>query len=157
MTSEKMEQILERRREAQAKCNTLLENIKLNESRISALLARFDELEPDLVYRFYHQSFKVFIGTSLVEQALTLFKQLAPNSTTLNPWFSSIAENAVNKEFDADKTNPIWLEETQPILEAFWHSKYFLQQMITAANELETAPEMLPSGWAAVLYLYNLR
>lgn len=157
MSSEKLEQILQRRKDAHARSNKLLENIKSNQSRISALLTRINELEADLVYRFYHQSFKVFVGTSMVEQARDLFLQLAPESTTLNDWFISIADRAISKEFDDDKTNQIWCEETQPILEAFWHSKYFLQQMVIAADELETAPESLPSGWAAVLYLYNLR
>jgi hypothetical protein len=29
--------------------------------------------------------------------------------------------------------------------------------MIKYAKELESAPQMLPSGWAAVLYLFELR
>ncbi len=29
--------------------------------------------------------------------------------------------------------------------------------MLVAADELDEAPQTLPSGWAAVLYLYNLR
>lgn len=93
----------------------------------------------------------------LTRQALDFFTRIAPESTTLNDWYSSIAAEAVSKEFDWNKTNPIWLAETLPVLQGFWHSKYFLEQMLAAADELETAPEVLPSGWAAVRYLYNLR
>jgi hypothetical protein len=31
------------------------------------------------------------------------------------------------------------------------------RMMIKYAQELETAPQMLPSGWAAVLWLFELR
>ena len=95
--------------------------------------------------------------TDLVRQALELFVRLSPDAANLNDWFSSIAKEAVGKEFDWEKTNPIWVAETLPVLQGYWHSKYFLEQMIVAANELDTAPQTLPSGWAAVRYLYNLR
>lgn len=82
---------------------------------------------------------------------------MAPESQPLNPWFVGIVDKAIGKAFDPDTTNEFWLEETQPLLEAFWHSKYFLEQMILAAKELETARQILPSGWAATLCLYSLR
>ena len=53
-------------------------------------------------------------------------------------------------------TNDEWLVQTRPILEAFWHTKYFVTMMIKYAKELESAPQMLPSDWAAVLYLFEL-
>jgi hypothetical protein len=34
---------------------------------------------------------------------------------------------------------------------------YFTQMMIKYAKELETAPQMMPSGWAAILWLFELR
>jgi hypothetical protein len=57
------------------------------------------------------------------------------------------------------KTFPdfVRLECTHPILEAFWHTKYFIQMMLKYGRELESAPQCLPSGWAAVLYLFELR
>jgi hypothetical protein len=33
----------------------------------------------------------------------------------------------------------------------------FTQMMIKYAKELETAPQMMPSGWAAILWLFELR
>ena len=43
------------------------------------------------------------------------------------------------------------------IAEAFFHAHYFLEMLVKYGNELKFPPNMLPSGWAAVLYLYNLR
>ncbi len=135
----------------------LLENIKENRAEIERLCDVFRQLEEDYVYRFYHQSFKVFGATAQIKQAKELFERLAPDLFPLNDWFREIVDEALSKEFDFAKTNQIWLSETRPILEAFWHSKYFLEQMLVAADELEESPQILPSGWAAVLYLYNLR
>jgi len=40
---------------------------------------------------------------------------------------------------------------------AFLHTKYFVEMMIKYGTELKEAPHTLPSGWASVLYLYNMR
>lgn len=157
MTPEKMEKLLLRRKKADELINKLLANIKENRAEIESLRDVFLKLEEDYVYRFYHQSFKVFGATTQIKQAKELFQKLAPDSSPLNDWFSEIADAGIGKEFDFASTNQIWLTETRPILEAFWHSKYFLEQMLIAADELKESPQFLPSGWAAVLYLYDLR
>lgn len=140
-----------------ALADKLLVNIKENRANIERKLASIGTWEPDIVYRFYHHSFKVFDGKRIVESSVKFFEEISPNDAALNSWFKTIIDEALSKEFDWDKTNPIWLEETRPILEAIWHSRYFLEQMLVAADTLETAPEILPYGWAAVLYLYDLR
>jgi hypothetical protein len=48
-------------------------------------------------------------------------------------------------------------EATRPILEAFFHARYFLEMVCRYGRELAEPPSPLPSGWAAVLYLYGLR
>jgi hypothetical protein len=53
--------------------------------------------------------------------------------------------------------NVDWLKHTHPILEAFWHTKYFVRMMIKCATSLETVESPVPSGWAAVLCLFELR
>lgn len=157
MMPENLQKRMSRQEKAQESSDKLLANIKENKAEIEKLLDVFRQFEEDYVYRFYHQSFKVFGAAAQIKQAVELFQKIAPDSSPLNEWFSSIAKEAIGKEFDFVKTNQIWLSETRPILEAFWHSKYFLEQMLIAADELETSPQLLPSGWAAVLYLYNLR
>jgi len=157
MTAKDIGTLLSRREKAQELSDKLLANIKKNKAEIEKLRDVFRRLEEDYVYRFYHQSFKVFGATGQIKQAKELFERLAPDSLPLNDWFCSIADQAIGKQFDFAKTNQIWLVETRPILEAFWHSKYFLEQMLVAADELDESPSLLPSGWAAVLYLYDLR
>ena len=134
----------------------LLENLKNNLNKLESHYEMFCRNEPDDVYRFYHQSFKVFGMTNQIKSAKSLFDELAPANASLNPWFTKIFDEAIDKEFN-DEANQNWLRETRPILEGFWHAKYFLEQMIRSVKKLDTAPAILPSGWAAVLYLYNLR
>jgi hypothetical protein len=135
----------------------LLENTKSNRDELEKLLLHFKSEEPDLVYRFYHQSFKVFYMVPLIERADELFRQLAPDGVEINKWYSLIAKGGVGRKFDSETTNDNWLGEVPPMLMAFWNAKYFLEQMLVAADELDEAPQVLPSGWAAVLYLYDLR
>lgn len=155
--AEVLEQISAAHRLRQAQADALLENIKNHRADVESLFKTFKREEPDLVYRFYHQSFKVFTMVDLVRHAADLFQRISPDSVDLNDLFDSITSEALGKSFDTNETNSKWLAETMPILQGFWHSKYFLEQMLVAADELEETPEILPSGWAAVLYLYNLR
>ena len=53
--------------------------------------------------------------------------------------------------------NARWDAATRPLLEAFFHANYFLRMTIKYGHELNEPPEMLPSGWAALLCLFNLR
>ncbi len=140
-----------------ALASTLLSTITERRAEIANKLDWFKKEEPDLVYRLYHQSYKTFIMVDLIQSANELFSGLAPESTELNDWYVKITQAAISKKFDPDSTNQHWLEETLPILQGFWQAKYFLEQMLAAAGELDEAPRILPSGWAAVLYLYNLR
>jgi hypothetical protein len=53
--------------------------------------------------------------------------------------------------------NSRWLQSTRPILEAYFHSHYFLRMICKYGKTINEPPDRLPSGWAAVLYLYNMR
>jgi hypothetical protein len=141
----------------QTQSELLLNKIRANLAEIESLYKNFISFEEDYIYRFYHQSFKVFGAVEEIKTARILFEKIAPDGIKINNWYSQIIDEAIGKDFDWEKTNADWLNETRPILEAFWHSKYFLEQMISCANDLDESPQILPSGWAAVLYLYNLR
>ena len=54
------------------------------------------------------------------------------------------------------KDNANWTVVTRPIVEAFFHARYFLE-MAVRYSTLEEPPMPLPSGYAALLYLYGLR
>jgi hypothetical protein len=62
----------------------------------------------------------------------------------------------MGREFSQDD-NAHWVERTAPIVEAFLHARYFLEMAAKYAVELEEPPQLMPSGWAALLSLYGLR
>jgi hypothetical protein len=67
-----------------------------------------------------------------------------------------IIDEGTGKAFTHD-TNDHWDQATRPLLEAFFHANYFLSMAVKYSNELTELPTTLPSGWAALLYLYHLR
>jgi len=52
--------------------------------------------------------------------------------------------------------NARWTTVTRPIIEAFFHARFFLEMAVRYVG-VERPPERLPSGYAALLYLYGLR
>lgn len=109
----------------------------------------------DGVYRFYHQSFKVYGMQDATTKFVAALQALAPGRQ-LNEWFMQIVRDGTGKTFEMDH-NSRWLEVTRPIVEAFFHARFFLEMAVRYGEELEEPPNMLPSGWAAFLYLYDLR
>ncbi len=134
----------------------LLPSIKEHMPEIDALLDELKQSEEDCVYRFYHSSFKVFFLQTLIKSAIELFKKIAPENIPLNEEFESIVKPALSEKFEFGKAQSKNFD-TRFILEAFWHCKYFLEQLSVYGKELEECPTFMPSGWASVLYLYNLR
>lgn len=109
----------------------------------------------DPIYRLYHQSFKVY---GLQEQTLSIvaaLQALAPERR-LNPWFMQIVSEGTGRQFDAED-NRYWLEITRPMVEAFFHARFFLEMAVRQGKSLKQPPQLLPSGWAAFLYLFELR
>src|SRR5216683_3347520 len=82
----------------------------------------------DAVYRFYHQSMKVFYIQETTAKILAALCGLAPHME-LNKWFKEIVDRGTGKEFDPHRTNDHWTAETRPILEAFFHARYFLEMV----------------------------
>lgn len=135
----------------------LLNQLKLQMETLESLLEKSEshwEAE-DCFYRFYHQSFKVYSLQSTTNRIVAALEQLLPGRE-LNPDFIKIIGEGTGKKFKNDH-NSRWHAETRPILEAYHHAKTMLQLGIKYGKELENPPQIMPSGWAAVLYLYNLR
>jgi hypothetical protein len=135
----------------------LLAAIKENLPKLEVLLARIEEhwAEEDMVYRYYHQSFKAYGIQGYTEDMVAGFRSFLPDMP-LNKEFEAIVAKGTGRRFQmAD--NAAWREIVGPMFEAFWHAKYFLRMMIKYGRSLETLSEVLASGWASVLYLYNLR
>jgi hypothetical protein len=76
--------------------------------------------------------------------------------TPLNDWFLEIVHDGTGKTLKTED-NENWLPVTRPIIEAFFHARFFLEMAVKYGKELDSPPRMLPSGWAAFLYLFNLR
>lgn len=135
----------------------MLANLKESVPALERLLKDCNDewVYEDLVYRFYHQSFKVYFLQETTKQIVAALQALAP-TLPLNNWFTTIIAEGTGKTFQ-NEHNQRWLEETRPILEAYFHARYFLAMAVRYARQLENPPRMLPSGWAAFLYLYDLR
>jgi hypothetical protein len=132
----------------------LLRRIKERLPRIKKALSRMGD--EDRVYRFYYQSYKVFDLQQDIKEGCQLIKEIGGETDPVSPWYLQIVKEGTEGNFRED-TNEHWLEQTRPIVEAFWHTKYFLTQLARYGRELESAPRCLPSGWTAVLCLFRLR
>ncbi|MEW6302920.1 MAG: hypothetical protein AB1705_05585 [Verrucomicrobiota bacterium] len=134
----------------------LLNRIKDRSEEINTLWAELNGHwgYEDGFYRYYHGSFKVYGVQNLTSKAVTLLGSLLPERP-LNQSFLNIVNAGTGKEF-AFEHNEDWPFHTRPILEAFSHSRFMIEMCLRYAS-LPEPPSPLPSGWAALLYLYGLR
>jgi hypothetical protein len=108
----------------------------------------------DHFYRFYHGSFKVFGVQTTTKTAVKLLRELLPERE-LNTAFEEIIKDGTGKSFDLSN-NEQWERRTRPMLEAFAHAKFMIEMSVRYADLL-SPPQPMPSGYAALLYLYDLR
>ncbi len=138
--------------------DALLHRIKARLPELEELARTLEETEEDGVYRFYHRSCKVYYLQDPVKEAFAVIKEIGGEADPPHFDYARIVEAGTVHDFQGERTNANWDVETKPILEAFWHTKYFIKMMVKYATELETV-EMPPLdyGMAAVLYLFELR
>jgi hypothetical protein len=136
----------------------LLRNIKKSLPELKELLKQIKNEwnYEDYIYRFYHTSFKVYGIQSDTIKIVNALKTLAPEGSIFNDDFEQILKKGTGHKFNSNH-NKNWLKHTRPLLEAFFHAKYFLEMAIKYGKNLEKAPDNLPSGWAGLLYFYGLR
>ena len=134
----------------------LLRNLRFRQADLTALLEKCSSHWgfEDPIYRFYHQSFKVYGLQDDTERIVHLLETLVPDRP-LNPWFRQIIDEGTGKSFRPED-HADWTRVTRPILEAFFHARFFLEMAVRYAT-LSECPNPLPSGYAALLYLYRLR
>ena len=149
--------VKEEKDEIDKKRKILFLNIKKDIDKLSSLL---NEMTghwgfEDPIYRFYHESFKVYSIQESTKKICKALQELLPGET-LNTSFMKIIELGTNKKFTLD-VNQFWFMETLPLTTAFFHARFMLDMVVKYGKELKGQPEVLPSGWASVLYLYNLR
>jgi len=107
----------------------------------------------DIIYRFYHSSYKVGYIREMTSEMVDALMDLAPKGIEINSYFKEILNDSRKNRI---KTTG-WLKIHRSRLEAFFHAKYFLEMAVKYGKELDKAPQILPSGWAGLLYLYNMR
>src|SRR6058998_1052737 len=114
----------------------LLEAIKANLPELTSLLEKVSSHwhAEDGFYRFYHQSFKVYHLQQDTEKIVARLRALLPEQP-LNEWFAQIIREGTGKEFQMAH-NQRWLQETRPILEAFFHAKTLLEFVVRYGREL---------------------
>ena len=145
MTDDTRDRSIDDRPEVQA----LLANLKSSLPALQRLLAECSDHwgYEDGIYRFYHQSFKVYGLQDSTHAIVAALQALAPERR-LNPWFTQIVADGTGKTFQPEH-NRRWLEITRPIVEAFFHARYFVEMAVRYGKELAAPPNLLPSGWAA--------
>jgi hypothetical protein len=120
----------------------------------------------DRMYRFYHASLKVFWMQDEIEDTMKLFKKLSPSRPySFDKWFLQIIEDAKSQGLFKREYNKDFPSHARPVVEAYLHCKYFLE-MLAESTKLKEDPMVsckegrifgIPSGYAAILELYNLR
>jgi hypothetical protein len=135
----------------------LLSAIKAKLPELERLLPAYQSMYEDGIYRFYHHSFKVYQLQDFTLRAVEVFRSIAKaTNSEICEWLEQIVVAGTDKEWEPDH-NLNWLLHTRSIVEAFLHAKYFLEMMIKYGRELDSAPTILPNGWAAILELYGAR
>jgi hypothetical protein len=158
---ERHERLVKEKEAIQAKHNKLLQNIKDNMPELEELLERVSSHwgYEDPIYRFYYHSFKVYHLQADTQEIVNCLRKLTPHDTQeLDKFFEEIyQEGAAQNILWSPEHNKEWTRHTRSFVEAFFHAKFFLEMVIKYGKELDEAPYSLPSGWAAILCLYNLR
>lgn len=136
----------------------LLISLKARLPELQTLLARVNDhwIYEDMVYRFYHHSFKVYGLQSITQEIVHTLRSLSPEAN-FNQEFQEIFEAGASGKHFTIEHNKNWADHTRVFLEAFFHAKFFLEMAVNYGRNLDEAPQVLPSGWAALLYFYGMR
>lgn len=139
----------------------LLDNIfsKLEEAKQLLEEVNGEWKGEDGVYRFYHNSFKVFYVNETTTKIVDFLKELCP--LEFNPMFKEIIDDGLSRSFGPE-TNSNWSAETRPCLEAFFHARCMLEMVVKYGEKFQNQgltdpPQSLPTGWGLVLHLFKLR
>jgi hypothetical protein len=110
----------------------------------------------DRIYRYYHQSLKVFDLQNATRDMADALAAIAPEGRPFCRLFDEILQQGTGRQFSlAD--NQHWPERAAPIVQAFFHARYFVEVAVKYAAALAEPPQLMPAGWAALLCLYELR
>jgi hypothetical protein len=138
--------------------DALLVRIKECIPELETLLKEMDEAEDEGVYYYYHSDPRVYGLQHFTKRACALFRQIASHDEgNLTLLFEIVVKEGTNRKVDLIAQSRVWIQDAGPVISAFYHARYFLNQHIKFARELEQSPDTLQPGWAALLCLYGLR
>lgn len=108
------------------------------------------------VYRFYHQSFKVFSQQDWIAECVREFAGIYPRRL-LNRTYCLIAERGLVCEC-VPRINKDWLRCTGPVVESSFHTWVFLDALVRVMKSpAKAVPQTLTAEWGIALYLWDLR
>jgi len=154
----------EKKNDFEEMSNVMLRNIQRDLPKLEAILYGINECEEyeDYVYRFYHYSFKVYRLQYVTQKMVEALMELNPNENKqTSRFFEQIILDSMKVGAFKEEHNKNWTKHTRPIIEAFLHAKYFIEMAVKYGKRYKkrkTAPHpTIPTGWAALLELYNMR
>lgn len=151
-----METFEERESKRSKAIDELLQNIKKNLPELKQVLEEVKGIDyEDGFYRFYHGSFKAYYIQGYTDKIVKVLQSVSPSGEIENEDFKQILKEGT-KDWKHEH-NSRWHKEVRPILEAYFHARYFLEMAIKYGEKYAEAPHIMDYGWAAVLYLYGLR
>jgi hypothetical protein len=123
----------------------LLDAIKAHLPELERLLVHFQSLYEDGIYRFYHHAFKVYQLQDCTSKGVEIFRNIGESTgSVLCEWFEQIVASGTAVTWNPGH-NKDWLLHTRPIVEAFLHTRYFLEMMIKY-GPMDAVPTTLPTG-----------
>jgi hypothetical protein len=117
--------------------DALLARLKANLAPLEAFQHEMAEAEAVGMLRFYNSDLRVYDQRLLVERAAALFRDIAGSGELALP-FEIIAQGAVPSHLDL-RTSRAWIMNALPILTAFSHCKFLVEQHVKAGREMERA------------------
>jgi hypothetical protein len=136
----------------------LLAKIRANLPVLEAKLKEFlsHDIYDNFLYRFYSQSFKVYYLQEVTQEIIVMLREIAPVGKTFCSYFQEIINaGASGTEFERSH-NDNWTLHTRPIVEAFFHAKYFLEMAVKCGKEVSEPPSPMPYGYAALITLFDI-
>ena len=138
----------------------LLANLKGQHNALARLLLSLsDRAYEDAIYRYYAHSYKLYRHTPhRTNEIVSALRQLAPSGTHFCLAFEQLVQEGIQENPFSLAFNKDWSKNSRPYIEAFFHARYFLEMAVKYGAALDSAAlTALPSGWAALLCLYDIR
>src|SRR5262249_45470441 len=125
-----------------------LQNLKAKAIELRKLLDAVNDhwVYEDAIYRFYHQSYKVYALQLRTTEMAAALASLSPENRPFCDYFQQLLRAGTNRTFRPE-VNDRWVEETAPIIHAFLHARYFLE-MAVKYSDIPEPPQPMPSGYA---------